>query len=105
MRQGAPNTQGHHGPGRLLPAIRTRHDPTPPPGPQPRERNTPVPGDAAGHALPAHPLGVVLGLLNADAPWQITAPQNWPRWAVLLPHVLAATGGHLGSTTRQQPSG
>ena len=37
-------------------------------------------------------LGVVLGLLRADAPEQITgAPQDWPRWAVLLPHVLAAT--------------
>ena len=37
-------------------------------------------------------LGVVLGLLRADAPGQITgAPQDWPRWAVLLPHVLAAT--------------
>jgi hypothetical protein len=37
-------------------------------------------------------LGAVLSLLRADAPRQITgAPQNWPRWAVLLPHVLAAT--------------
>src|SRR5690349_3603947 len=37
-------------------------------------------------------LGAVLGLLRADAPEQITsAPQDWPRWAVLLPHVLAAT--------------
>ena len=36
-------------------------------------------------------LGVVLSLLRADAPGQITgAPQDWPRWAVLLPHVLAA---------------
>ena len=32
------------------------------------------------------------GLLRADAPAQIMgAPQDWPRWAVLLPHVLAAT--------------
>jgi tetratricopeptide (TPR) repeat protein len=38
-------------------------------------------------------LKVVLGLLRADAPVRITrAPQSWPRWAVLLPHVLAATG-------------
>src|SRR6266700_2653173 len=45
----------------------------------------------------ASPLAVVLGLLRADAPGQITgAPQDWPRWAVLLPHVLAATG-HLGT--------
>jgi hypothetical protein len=36
-------------------------------------------------------LGVVLGLLRADAPGTVTgAPQDWPRWAVLLPHVLAA---------------
>jgi hypothetical protein len=37
-------------------------------------------------------LGAVLSLLRADAPRQIMgAPQDWPRWAVLLPHVLAAT--------------
>jgi tetratricopeptide (TPR) repeat protein len=44
------------------------------------------PGTAGGDRL-----GTVLGLLRADAPGTITgAPQNWPRWAVLLPHVLAA---------------
>src|SRR5690242_17285626 len=33
-----------------------------------------------------------LGLLRADAPGTIMgAPQDWPRWEVLLPHVLAAT--------------
>jgi tetratricopeptide (TPR) repeat protein len=37
-------------------------------------------------------LEVVLRLLHADAPEQIMGtPQDWPRWAVLLPHVLAAT--------------
>jgi tetratricopeptide (TPR) repeat protein len=37
-------------------------------------------------------LAVTLGLLRADAPGIVTrAPQDWPRWAVLLPHVLAAT--------------
>jgi hypothetical protein len=36
---------------------------------------------------------VALALLRADAPGQIMgAPEDWPRWAVLLPHVLAATG-------------
>jgi tetratricopeptide (TPR) repeat protein len=36
---------------------------------------------------------MVLNLLAADAPRQImNAPQDWPRWAALLPHVLAATG-------------
>ena len=39
------------------------------------------------------PLAVVLGLLAADAPGRVMgAPEDWPRWAVLLPHVLAATG-------------
>jgi tetratricopeptide (TPR) repeat protein len=38
-------------------------------------------------------LAVVVGLLRADAPGTVMgAPQDWPRWAVLLPHVLAATG-------------
>jgi hypothetical protein len=51
-----------------------------------------------------HPLAVALGLLRADAPGQITgAPQAWPRWAVLLPHVLAATG-HLDRADSQQAS-
>jgi len=37
-------------------------------------------------------LGTVLSLLHADAPEQvIDTPQDWPRWAMLLPHVLAAT--------------
>ena len=46
--------------------------------------------------VPAEPaaggrLGLVLELLRADAPGTVTgAPQDWPRWAVLLPHVLAA---------------
>jgi tetratricopeptide (TPR) repeat protein len=36
-------------------------------------------------------LGAVLKLLRADVPGTITgAPQAWPRWAALLPHVLAA---------------
>jgi len=38
------------------------------------------------------PLRVALRLLLADAPKTIMgAPQDWPRWEVLLPHVLAAT--------------
>src|SRR5580658_6935221 len=46
------------------------------------------PGKRAGDEM----LGAVLSLLRADAPRQIVgAPQDWPRWAVLLPHVLAAT--------------
>jgi tetratricopeptide (TPR) repeat protein len=51
------------------------------------------------------PLAVVLGLLGADAPGTVMgAPQDWPRWAVLLPHVLAATGHfeHLPGP-REQP--
>ena len=38
------------------------------------------------------PLAVVLGLLVAVAPRRVMgAPEDWPRWEVLLPHVLAAT--------------
>jgi len=50
-----------------------------------------------GPAQPAdpHQLPVVLGLLRAELPAKIsTAPQNWPRWQQLLPHVLAATAHH-----------
>jgi tetratricopeptide (TPR) repeat protein len=47
------------------------------------------------------PSAIALRLLCAGAPEQITgAPQNWPRWAVLLPHVLAATG-HLDNAAEQ----
>jgi len=46
-------------------------------------------------------LAVALRLLRADAPARIMgAPQDWPRWAVLLPHVLAATG-HADHASRQ----
>ena len=39
------------------------------------------------------PLEVVLALLRADAPGQVLeAPADWPRWTVLLPHVLTAVG-------------
>jgi tetratricopeptide (TPR) repeat protein len=38
------------------------------------------------------PLGTAVRLLRADAPGEIMrSPGSWPRWAVLLPHVLAAT--------------
>jgi hypothetical protein len=49
-------------------------------------------------------LAMVLGL-RADAPGTVTgAPQNWPRWAVLLPHVLAAAGHFEPSPgPREQP--
>jgi tetratricopeptide (TPR) repeat protein len=58
----------------------------------------PIPATNRG----ANPLGVVLGSLRADAPKTIEdAPQNWPQWAMLLTHVLAATG-HLEQTPRPQ---
>lgn len=42
-----------------------------------------------------HPLAVAVRLLRADAPSDIEHdPQSWPRWAALLPHLLAATA-HL----------
>ena len=41
----------------------------------------------------AAPATLALQLLLADVPQEIIGvPENWPRWAVLLPHVLAATG-------------
>ncbi len=47
------------------------------------------------------PLALALALLRADAPAQVMgAPEDWPRWAVLLPHVLAATG-HLDRVSKQ----
>ena len=47
--------------------------------------------EGAGSAMDL--LAVALRVLRADAPDQIQgAPQAWPRWAVLLRHVLAATG-------------
>jgi tetratricopeptide (TPR) repeat protein len=58
-----------------------------------------------GSGPQGHPLGVVLGLLRADLPWQVMgAPQDWPRWAVLLPHVLAATGHLRPAGSRHGPS-
>ena len=65
------------------------------------------PGRLMTRRLPAGPgrggpLAVALGLLRADAPGRIMgAPQDWPRWAVLLPHVLAATG-HRRAVARGQ---
>ena len=47
------------------------------------------------------PLAVALRVLRADAPAQVMgAPQDWPRWAVLLPHVLAATS-HADHASKQ----
>jgi tetratricopeptide (TPR) repeat protein len=62
-----------------------------------------IPGQEAGSAPKQahHPLAVTLALLRADAPSEITrAPAAWPRWAVLLPHVLAATS-HLSQHPEQ----
>jgi hypothetical protein len=57
--------------------------------------------DASPEPAGSGRLAAVLGLLRADAPATIRgAPQGWPRWAVLLPHVLAATS-HFGSLPPQ----
>lgn len=41
------------------------------------------------------PLATALALLCADLPFEIVdAPQHWPRWRQLLPHVLVATSHH-----------
>ncbi len=50
-------------------------------------------------------LVVALRLLDAKVPDEILrAPQNWPRWAVLLPHVLAAAGHAEHASWQQTPS-
>ncbi|WP_165547131.1 tetratricopeptide repeat protein [Kribbella sindirgiensis] len=42
---------------------------------------------------PAREFRSALRLLRADAPAEIImTPLSWPRWSVLLPHVLAVTG-------------
>jgi tetratricopeptide (TPR) repeat protein len=63
------------------------------------EERPPMAEEGAGSAM--DPLAVALRVLRADAPAQITgSPQDWPRWAVLLPHVLAATG-HADHASRK----
>ena len=53
----------------------------------------PTPEQAA--QSPISVLGLALALLHADVPDEIMGvPAAWPRWAVLLPHVLTATS-HL----------
>ena len=48
----------------------------------------PAPSTAPSEEM--SPWVVAVGLLDADAPGAIMgAPQTWPRWSVLLPHVLA----------------
>jgi tetratricopeptide (TPR) repeat protein len=61
-----------------------------------------APRDSAG----GDRLGVVLGLLRADAPGTIMgAPEDWPRWAVLLPHVVAAADHFASHPGQQQDTG
>src|SRR5438067_462463 len=65
-----------------------------------------MPGEVSGEgARPVGgPLAVALRLLRADAPGRIVgAPPDWPRWAVLLPHVLAGTG-HLDDAAEPGPA-
>ena len=50
-------------------------------------------------------LAVALRVLRADAPGaDHGVPQDWPRWAVLLPHVLAATGHADHASRRPGPA-
>jgi tetratricopeptide (TPR) repeat protein len=64
-------------------AIRARTPPAPSLAPPP-------PAPQAGQA--SHPLVTALWLLGTGAPDEVIGtPQGWPRWAILLPHVLAAT--------------
>jgi tetratricopeptide (TPR) repeat protein len=52
----------------------------------------------------SYPLKEALALLRADAPEMIMGnPEAWPKWAVLLPHVLAAVA-HLDQVAGQPDS-
>jgi tetratricopeptide (TPR) repeat protein len=61
--------------------------------------------DVTRHRTSGHPaatedksLEAILALLCADLPGDVRAtPESWPRWRVLLPSVLAATGHHPGT--------
>ncbi|MGP0022601.1 MAG: FxSxx-COOH system tetratricopeptide repeat protein [Streptosporangiaceae bacterium] len=65
-----------------------------------RSRETP-PVAEEGAAAMTDLLALTLRLLRADTPTQIMeTPQDWPRWAVLLPHILASTG-HVDHACRQ----
>lgn len=59
----------------------------------------------AGPVGAASPLPAVLAVLRADAPDQVYgAPEDWPRWADLLPHVTAAAGHQLGTREADTPA-
>jgi hypothetical protein len=48
---------------------------------------------AAEHIAVPQPCRVAVQLLRADLPGTVMgAPQDWPRWAVLFPHVEAVVG-------------
>jgi tetratricopeptide (TPR) repeat protein len=50
-------------------------------------------------------LAVALRLLSADVPAEVQVTlQAWPRWAVLLPHVLAATGHADHASSQPSPA-
>ena len=84
----------------VLATTRARHDKVPAPPEKSAERQQ-LPGRVPPRqevGMTGHPLTVALRLLKADAPTQIQdAPEDWLRWAVLLPHVLTATGYLLNS--------
>jgi tetratricopeptide (TPR) repeat protein len=75
-----------------------------------RYTNSGQPPSSSGEASPdpdeearpvTDPMAVALQLLRADMPAQITrTPEAWPRWAMLLPHVLAGTS-HANHARRQ----
>jgi tetratricopeptide (TPR) repeat protein len=49
-------------------------------------------------------IGVALALLRSDLPFTIMgAPEDWPRWRTLLPHVLAVIG-HVDRQADAPPS-
>jgi hypothetical protein len=79
--------------------IRARDSSPASPAANPPRDTGPVAEEGTGPVLDL--LAVALRLLRADAPAQISgAPRDWPRWVVLLPHVLSATG-HADHASRQ----
>jgi len=75
---------------RLVQATIRARDTSPAPSPRTHQKGLP-PMAEEGPGPAMDPPAVALRVLRADAPAEVMgAPQAWPRWVVLLPHVLAA---------------
>ena len=88
----APARAGHHPRPRQQPRTPVRKRATRCSPPMARQRARADGGSAGG--------GVAVATRRCTR-YGSGAPQDWPRWAVLLPHVLAATG-HAGHAERSR---